>query len=226
MCFSAGASFGTGAILTVVGVASIRKAESPSQVLFASIPFIFALQQITEGFLWLSLTDPAYASLRQVATYNFLFFAQVVWPIWVPFSILKLEPRERRRTTEKTMVGIGALISIYLAYCLLLYPVEAKVVGYHISYEQDYPSGLGLYGGFLYIVATVGPPFFSRIKRMWLLGLTVFISYLIAAVLYSDYIISVWCFFASIISIAVYVIMHNLIQASKQIPDVSIGSTV
>ena len=81
MCFSAGASFGAGAILSVVGVASIRKAQSPSKILFASIPLLFAMQQITEGFLWLSVTDPTYASLEQVTTFGFLFFAQVAWPI-------------------------------------------------------------------------------------------------------------------------------------------------
>lgn len=225
MCFSAGASFGAGAILSVVGVASIRKAESPSQIPFASIPFIFAVQQITEGFLWLSLTDPAYASLQQDATYNFLFFAQVVWPIWAPFAIMKLEPKERQRTFEKVLVGIGAFVSVYLAYCLVSYHVEAKVVGYHVTYEQDYPSVLGRYGGLLYVVATVAPPFFSRIKRMWILGATVLISYVITTVLYTDYIVSVWCFFASIISIAVYVIMYNLTKVNQPTRNLSINST-
>jgi hypothetical protein len=222
MCFSAGASFGAGAVLAVVGVASIRKAEAPSQVPFASIPFIFAIQQITEGFLWLSLTDPAYASLQQVTTYNFLFFAQVVWPIWVPFSIMRLEPEERRRTFEKVLVGIGAIVSLYLAYCLLSYHVEAKIGSYHIAYEQDYPSSIGLYGGLLYVIATVAPPFFSRIKRMWMLGAAVLISYIITTILYTDYIVSVWCFFASIISIAVYVVMYNLRNRINQTHDLKL----
>jgi hypothetical protein len=221
MCFSAGASFGAGVVLSVVGVAGIKKAESPSHILFASIPLLFAVQQITEGFLWLSLTNPAYASLQQVTTYNFLFLAQVAWPVWVPFAILKLEPRERQRTIERVLVGTGAFVSLYLFYCLLSYHVEAKVIGYHISYEQDYPSMLGRYGGFLYVIATVAPPFFSRIKRMWMLGTTVLISYVITAVLYTDYIVSVWCFFASIISIAIYAIMYNLQKTKKPIPNIS-----
>ena len=84
MCFSASASFGAGVVLSVIGVASIKKAKSPTQIIFASIPLIFAVQQITEGFLWLSLTHSNFASLKQVTTYIFLFFAQIVWPIWVP----------------------------------------------------------------------------------------------------------------------------------------------
>ncbi len=210
MCFSAGASFGAGVVLSVIGIASIKKAKSPSQIVFASIPLIFTVQQITEGFVWLSLSNTTYSSLEQVATYNFLFFAQVVWPIWIPFAILKLESKESRKKSEKILVVIGALVSVYLAYCLLTYPVEAKILGYHISYQQNYPSALSIYCGFLYIVATIVPPFFSRIRRMWMLGTTVLISYVITTLFYTDYIVSVWCFFASIISIAVYVIMHNL----------------
>lgn|SRR3989338_8253485 len=215
MCFSASASFGAGVVLSVIGVASIKKAKSPSQIVFASIPLIFAVQQITEGFVWLSLSNPAYASLQEVATYNFLFFAQVVWPVWVPFAILKLEPKERRRMSEKILVVIGGLVSIYLAYCLLTFPVEAKIVGYHISYEQNYPAAISRYCGFLYIVATIVPPFFSQISRMWILGTTILISYIITTIFYTDYIISVWCFFASIISIAVYAILYKLNNSNK-----------
>src|SRR6478735_5488520 len=124
MCFSAGASFGAGIILSVIGVASIKKVQTSSQIIFACIPLIFAVQQITEGFVWLSLSNSAYASSQQVATYNFLFFAQVVWPIWVPFAIFKLEPKERRRRAEIILVIIGVLVSLYFAYCLLTFHVE------------------------------------------------------------------------------------------------------
>jgi hypothetical protein len=214
MCFSASASFGAGVVLTAVGAASIKKATTPSQIPFASIPLLFAMQQFTEGFLWLSLTDPAFADLKEVCTYNFLFFAQVAWPVWVPFAVLKLEPPERRRMIERVFVGIGLIVSLYLAYCLAVYNVDASLDGYHISYDQDYPRSLGLYGSVLYFIATVAPHFFSRIKHMWLLGAAVLVSYVITFILYTDYVISVWCFFASVISVAIYVIMYSLNRKS------------
>ena len=40
MCFSAGASFGAGVLLSVIGVASVKKTSSSSQLIFASIPFV------------------------------------------------------------------------------------------------------------------------------------------------------------------------------------------
>jgi hypothetical protein len=216
MCFSAGASFGAGVVLTVIGVASIKKAKSPSQIPFASIPLIFGVQQITEGFLWLALVNPEYSSLQQVAMYNFLFFAQVMWPVWVPFAILILEPKENRRLVSKVLVGIGAAVSLYLGYCMINYPVEASIMGNHISYHEKFPSSLRFYVGILYSISTIAPTFFSRVRRMWMLGSTVIVSYIITAIFYTDYIISVWCFFASIISIAIYVIIQSLEKQEEE----------
>jgi hypothetical protein len=212
MCFSANASFGAGVLLTGIYVATKRKTTSPSQTYFASIPLIFAAQQITEGFVWLSLTGTAYASMQQVTTYIFLFIAQVVWPIWVPYSILKLQPKEQRRRSEYMLVAMGAVVSIYNSYCLLNFTVKAEVMGHHISYKQDYPTALLPYIGFLYIAATIFPPFLSRASGMWMLGTSVLISYLITTLFYVHATVSVWCFFASIISAAIYAIidkMHN-----------------
>jgi hypothetical protein len=223
MCFSASASFGAGVVLAAVGIASIRKVESPSQIPFATIPLLFAMQQFTEGFLWLSLTDTAFASLKEVCTYNFLFFAQVAWPIWAPFAIMKMEPKERRRKFELALVGIGVVVSAYLAYCLVLYPVDARVDGAHIAYDQDYPRSLGSYGSLLYFAATVAPPFFSRIRRMWLLGTAILVSYVITYILYTDYIISVWCFFAAVISMAIYAIMYGLKKSGTPVQGVAVA---
>jgi len=215
MCFSANVSFGAGIVLSVIGIATIKKAQWPSQILFASIPLIFAIQQIAEGFLWLTLPNPAHTLLQQVITYLFLFFAQVLWPLWVPIAILLLEKKEKRKKTQKILVGIGMIVSCYLLYCLVSYHVQARIIGYHISYEQDYPPALRNYGAVLYIIATIAPPFFSHIKRMWMLGATILISYVIAAIFYEHYILSVWCFFASIISISIYTIIIEINNSDK-----------
>ena len=210
MCFSASASFGAGVVLSVIGVATLKKVNHRSQLAFASIPLIFAVQQFTEGFLWLSLTHAEYASLSKITTYLFLFIAQIIWPFWVPFSILILDKKERRNTFGKTMLIIGTTVSIYLAYCLLKFPVEGKVIGYHIAYLQEYPESLSLFGGIFYVIATIAPPFFSPYKRMWTMGIAILISYIISTLFYNEYIVSVWCFFASIISISIYGVMLQI----------------
>lgn len=214
MCFSAGASFGAGVVLSVVGVASVKKAQSRSEAGFASIPLIFGVQQIAEGCVWLSLTNPSFAWLESLSTYSFLFFAQVLWPFWVPFAFLLLEKEKGRRYIQWALLGIGAVVSAYLAYCLASFPVVASIREYHISYALHFPPGLSEYGSLFYIIATVAPPFFSHIKRMWLLGTAIFISYLITLVFYTDYVISVWCFFAALLSVMVYFLMSEVRKAN------------
>ena len=218
MCFSATASFGAGVVLSIIGIASIKKIQHPSQILFASIPLLFAVQQIAEGVLWVTLPNPANTLLSQVMTYVFLFFAQFFWPLWVPIAILMLEKESKRKRFQKILVGMGMIVALYFAYCLISYPVHAKIVGYHVTYKVEYPNLLGRYGGIFYLIATVVPPFFSHIKRMWMFGTTMFISYLITAIFYDHYVVSVWCFFASIISISIYAIMIEIRNITKKIP--------
>jgi len=209
MCFSASASFGASAVLTAVGVASIKQAKRGTQVPFAGIPLIFAAQQVSEGFLWLSLTDPAFAQCRDISQYIFLFLAQVLWPVWVPLSILMVEPRNGKKNIEKALLGSGFLVSLYLAYSLIFYSVTARISDYHIFYDQHSPGIFGHAGILFYIIVTTAPPFISGFRRMWILGVPILVSYALTAIFYTNYIISVWCFFSALTSIIVFTIMHK-----------------
>lgn len=111
---------------------------------------------------------------------------------------------------------MGILVSFYLAYCLISFDVKAEIVGYHISYIQNYPILFGNYGDLLYIMATTLPPLISSIKRMWTLGATIFISYVFTLFFYADYVISVWCFFASAISVAVLYLIMQMKHPTKK----------
>lgn len=206
MCFSATASFTSGAILSTIGVISIKKAKEPSDIPFASIPLIFAIQQICEGFLWLALTNPDYAFLEDFSTYTFLVFAQVIWPFWVPFSIFKFNKYKNSnfwKYISIALIGLGAFVSLALLYHLIYYPVNGEVLGSHINYNQDYPEKYRVLGGFLYVIVTIVPIFLHRNIRMTILGLAILLSYIITEIFYDQYIVSVWCFFAAILSIIV-----------------------
>jgi hypothetical protein len=97
MCFSAAASFSVSGILLVAGIATLRQAKERKVVPFALIPLIFSVQQLTEGVLWIALQNPEYEGWRNAAAYVFMVFAQVVWPVWVPLSVLLLEKEEVRK---------------------------------------------------------------------------------------------------------------------------------
>ncbi|MGE5108476.1 MAG: DUF6629 family protein [Sphingobacteriales bacterium] len=216
MCFSANASFGAGAVLLVVGALTLKKVHSPSQIAFASIPLLFSVQQFAEGLLWLSLTNKNYEGWEPFSTHFFLFFAQVLWPLWVPVSILLLERNTERKKILFILTGIGILLSSYFAWCLLNYPVKAEVIFYHIYYTLDFPHALVWVSGILYLILTVFPPFMSSHKKVWLLGIMIAASYLFTKIAYSNYLISVWCFFAAIISVLVLYIVTKMNKFKNQ----------
>ena len=217
MCFSAGASFTSGVILSVAGVASIRQAQKPSQVFFAAIPLIFATQQLIEGFLWLALGGKIGAVWQPIFTYAFIFIAQVIWPFWVPFSISLLEPNPKRKKTVFILTGIGAGISVTILFRLFFYPVSSSIENHHIAYHLHFPVLVRYLGGACYFIATVVPTFISSIRRMKLLGVLIFISYVVAAIFFTKYAISVWCFFAAIISADIYLIIRGVRKSNEVI---------
>jgi hypothetical protein len=210
MCFSTSASFGASAILAIAGIASIKKVQAPSQLMFASIPIIFSIQQFTEGFVWLALINGTHKDLQRIPIYIFVVFAQVIWPVWVPLSILLIEKNGNRRKVFSLLVGVGLIISLYHIYCLASYHISATVSPYHINYELDFPLRHFAILGSFYLLTIIMPPFISSVKRMSLIGILLFTSFLISKLYFNDFVISVWCFFAALVSLLVFLIMRDL----------------
>lgn len=213
MCFSATASFGSAAILAVIGIATVRKTTSRKQVAFAGLPFIFAIQQLAEGFVWVSLTNNAFAEWQEPASNLFLIFALVLWPIWIPLSILLLEKNYQRKSILYFLLAIGILVAGYFSYSLLTFPVMAVIENSHIFYHVEYPGSLITSGNLMYGLATILPTFISSARRIWLLGVCVILSYMATRIFFPEHIISVWCYFAALISCVVYWIIIGQISS-------------
>ena len=188
----------------------MRKVKPGAQRVFAAIPLLFAMQQFTEGFVWLSLTGKYGTGMSMIPIYIFLVFAQVVWPIWVPLSMYLLETGRGRRTLLLGITGIGFLVAGYVTWGMFFYPVGASVSGMHIQYSLGFPLVDSWMAGVFYFIPTVIPLFISGHKKMFLLGLTIFLSYVVSELLFEGYVISVWCFFAAIISAMVYYLAGTL----------------
>ena len=91
MCFSATASFSAGAVLLGVGTLTLKSARRPPELPFAAIPLLFAIQQLTEGVIWLTFSYQA-PLLNTVMTHVYSFFSHVLWPrtcctSWSPFRL-------------------------------------------------------------------------------------------------------------------------------------------
>ena len=216
MCFSAGASFGASAILGTIGIVTLKKAKTTNEIPFASIPLLFGAQQAAEGVLWIGLSS-GNESWKHFPVYIFLIFAQLVWPVWIPFSILQLENDRTRATIIKGMLGVGSCISLYLLYCMLVYGVKAEIHTGHILYKLSFPAAFAWINNVFYFVPTVVPLFISSIKRIQLLGLAVLASFVFSRIYFMEHLISVWCFFAAILSIIIFWIVSTLKKAIPQL---------
>lgn len=209
MCFSAGASFTGGVIISAIGVAVVTKVHKPSQILFASIPLFFGIQQFTEGILWLTIPNPEYLSIQKTATYLFLIMADFLWPTMIPLSILLMEKDAKRRKILWALLVTGMAVSIYYGSCLLFLNVSPRIMGYHIKYFTDFPSIMEYPAVIFYILATLTPLFVSSIKRMSMLGILMFSSCLVTAIFFTQFLLSVWCFFAAFISAVIFWILND-----------------
>jgi Family of unknown function (DUF6629) len=216
MCFSAGASFAGGAVISALGVASIRNARNPSQKLFAGIPLLFAFQQFSEGVVWLTLKTTGQYQLQMSATYIFLMMALVVWPTMIPLAIKRLEENSKRRKILTGLLVAGAVLSGYYAFCLVSFSVRPVINEFHIQYLGDFPASLSNLAFAIYLVATITPLFVSTVKRMYLLGIFIMFSCIVTGIFYKEYLTSVWCFFAALISGGIYWIVKESQEETDQ----------
>ena len=209
MCFSPEASFTGGVLIFSIGIATVKSVHKPNQLVFAIIPMFFGIQQITEGFLWLSLQNSDFPNIQKLTSTIFLTMAEVLWPMIIPLSVLLPEENKTKRNILKFLLALGILLSAYYAYCLLNFTVNPQIVNYHIQYNNDFPIAFRNMAFAVYLIATIAPLFVSSIKRMHYLGCLMFLSCLISALFFMQYLTSVWCFFAAFISMVIFWILKD-----------------
>jgi hypothetical protein len=209
MCFSAEASFAGGIIISAIGIATVTKVHKTSQIVFASIPLFFGVQQMVEGSLWLTIPLPEYAAIKHIGTYVFLIMADFLWPTMIPLAVLLMEENRKKKAILKILLGMGITLSAYYAYCLVSYSITPYIMGYHIHYETTFPKSLSMPAFAIYLIVTISPLFISSIKRTRLMGFLMFFSCAITAIFFTQYLTSVWCFFAALISGVIFWILRD-----------------
>jgi len=205
MCFSATASFIVGGSIVVAGIATLKLARGRAELSFAVIPLLFAVQQLVEGLLWVSMTQDM-PQLKTAMTYLFTFFSHMLWPVLVPFAIARMEEAAAPISTwrRNTLWGFrvaGVVVAMLLLELVATQPLTA-VVDRHIIYVTpffyDWPMMV------LYIAATCMVCFFSTHRLVQLFGLTVLAFFFVSWWFYTEALFSVWCFFAAILSFIIY----------------------
>jgi hypothetical protein len=209
MCFSAGASFAGGVVISAVGVATVRKARKPTQRLFAGIPLLFGFQQFAEGVLWVTLRSSGHDWLQNAATYIFLITALVIWPVLIPLSVWFMEEVKKRKKILAGLIVTGGILSLFYVFCLVFYDVNPQINGFHIKYVDEFPETAVDIAFIFYLTSTIAPLFISSVRRMWLFGILITVSCVVAGIFFAQYLTSIWCFFAALISVVIYLILNE-----------------
>lgn len=216
MCFSATASFAAGTFLLGIGTLTLKQALASRQRRawpFAAIPLLFAVQQLIEGVIWLTFGSKA-TLLNSVMTHLYSFFSHVLWPIYVPVAVVLMEPPGRHRRALAAFVAAGAAVGAYLLYVLVAFPIVSRPTGQHIEYDS--PHFFAAVTMTLYLLSTAVSPLLSTHRMVVVFGVLALLSFGAACAFYATWFISVWCFFAALLSAVVY--LHFALRGSELPP--------
>lgn len=211
MCFSASVSFGSAALLLSVGTLVSVINHSKSYRMLTVFPLFFGLQQALEGLVWVTMGLNSSQPLHQFGILGFLGFALIIWPSWAPWSIFYIEPNKGRKKILYALGVTGLCVSITALWILSKADVKAYSAGYSLGYSishfQRYWSSN--FEFLAYVVPTLIPFFVSSLKPIKTIGCLIFAGMVIAQVMNQEASISVWCFFAALISFYVSIFIYN-----------------
>jgi hypothetical protein len=229
MCFSATASFTSAALLIPAGIYCLKTSSRLDQRYwaFAILPLIFGIQQLVEGGIWLALNHDR-QDLAHYLGLIFLLFSHIFWLGWIAFSSYLTESSPLFRRLFLLVSISGVLFGIFMYVPLIFNPewLTVSVVKHSIHYDLVFLSDDSVSQhviGAAYAVIILVPLMLSSDRYHSVLGVMIFISGLITLAFYGWAFISVWCYFAAIISLYVlYIVMLH----TRMVPLVSLRTSI
>ena len=201
MCFSATANFAGSAVLGTIGVATITRVKHRRELLFASLPLLFAVHQFIEGFVWLGLDGMLSQAVAHDAGAAFVLYAQGLLPFLIPLSVLLMEPTARRRRRMLPFVMLGTGLTLFMLWGLTAFPLQVYELDKSIVYSNAGTNQTWV--AVLYIVATCGSLFFSEIRNMVVFGAANLAILLIVMGVKRYAFTSIWCAYAAVASLII-----------------------
>jgi hypothetical protein len=134
MCFSAAANFVGSGILGTIGAVTLTKVKHKRELLFASLPLLFAVHQFIEGFVWLGLDGTLSPEVTHDMAAAFMLYAQGLLPFLLPLSVLLFEPTIKRRKRMRPFLIVGTFTALYILWALTAYSLEVSIKSNSIVY--------------------------------------------------------------------------------------------
>jgi hypothetical protein len=201
MCFSATANFVGSTALGGIGVITLTKVKHRRELLFAALPVLFAVHQFIEGFVWLGLDGILSPAVAHDMGAAFMLYAQGLLPFLLPLSVELFEPDRKDRRRMLPFVVLGGATALYILWALTAYPLQLYVRGNSIVYVNQATNNTAV--AVLYVIATYGSLFFSKIKPMILFGAANLAILLIVMAVKRYAFTSLWCAYAAVASVII-----------------------
>ena len=115
-----------------------------------------------------------------------------------------LEAVPWRKKIIFSFAAVGSLVGLFLLYLISTRPVGVELIGHHMDYESAHFFDFTVRA--MYVAATCFCCFFffsHGFVRFF--GVLQFISFIAAYVIDMKALFSVWCFFAAILSLLIYI---------------------
>jgi hypothetical protein len=202
MCFSATADFTSSVVLGAVGVATLREVKDRRELLLAAMPGLFAIHEFIEGFVWLGLDGTLSPQVAHNAGAAFVLYAQGILPFLLPLSVFLIEPTKRQRRRMLGFVILGGLLSLYLAWGLIAYPLQISDQSHSVVYVNVITNTTLV--AVLYVIATCGSLFFSGFGQLVELGWFNLVGLIVVSLVKRYAFTSVWCAYAAVVSVIIY----------------------
>ncbi len=190
-------------MLGAIGVVTLTRVKHRRELLFASLPLLFAVHQFIEGFVWLGLDGVLSSQVTHNMGAAYMLYAQGLLPFVLPLSVLLFEPDGKGRRGMLPFVILGAGTGIYVLWALSAYPTQIYVQENSIVYMNQATNNSAV--AILYIIATCGALFFSKVRAMVAFGAANLAILLIVTVVKHYAFTSVWCAYAAAASVIILV---------------------
>ncbi len=198
MCFSATANFVGSGVLGAIGVVTLTKVKHRRELLFAALPTLFAVHQFIEGFVWLGLDGILSPVVAHDMGAAFMLYAQGLLPFLLPLSVVLFEPNVKSRRRMLPFLVLGGATTLYILWALTAYPLQLYVRGNSIVYINQATNNTAV--AVLYVIATCGSLFFSKIRMMVIFGAANLVILLVVMAFKRYAFTSLWCAYAAIAS--------------------------
>jgi hypothetical protein len=201
VCFSATANFVGSGALCAIGVVTLTKVKHRRELLFATLPTLFAIHQFIEGFVWLGLDGILSPAVAHDMGAAFMLYAQGLLPFLLPLSVLLFEPDVKSRRRMLPFLLLGGATTLYILWALTAYPLQVYIRGDSIVYINQATNNTAV--AVLYVIATCGSLFMSKVRPMVIFGAANLTILLVVMEVKRYAFTSLWCAYAAIASLII-----------------------